>query len=200
MHPVEVSWFFEAAMPKAEKRFCSRLKKPIAAAFLSRDRSGVAAIEFGLFASFLSLGMLNAADIGMYLYQRMEVENATEMGAQAAWKNCTLTQLPATVNCPALNNAVQRAVQSTSLGTNITLQTGSPSEGYYCLNSSNALQYVSDVSSRPADCSAAGKPALQPADYISVQTTFAYAPLFPGITVASTFASPITRTAMMRLG
>jgi hypothetical protein len=89
---------------------------------------------------------------------------------------------------------------STSLGTRVALISGSPSEGYYCVNSSNALQFVSNVSSKPADCTAAGTPSLQPGDYIQIQTTFTYAPLFPGISISSTFPTPITRTAMMRLG
>lgn len=164
------------------------------------DRRGVAAIEFGLFVIFLSLGLANVADVSMYIYQRMQVENATEIAAQAAWKTCDLSQLPATTSCPGLATAVQTAVQSTSLGTSVSLISGSPSEGYYCVNSSNALQYVSDVSSKPADCTAAGMPSLQPGDYIQVQTTFSYAPLFPGLSVASTFATPINRTAILRLG
>jgi Flp pilus assembly protein TadG len=140
----------------------------------------MAAIEFGLFAGFLSYAMLNAADISIYLYQRMQVENATEMAAQAAWKNCPISQLPAILNCSGLNTAVTTALQSTSLGSNVSLQSGSPSEGYYCVNSSNALQYMSNYSSKPADCSGAGMPSLRPGDYIKIQTTFAYAPLFPG--------------------
>jgi len=52
---------------------------------------------------------------------------------------------------------------------------------------------MSGVSSKPADCSAAGSPSLQPADYIQVSTTFASKPLFPGITVAGTFTTPITK-------
>jgi signal transduction histidine kinase len=53
------------------------------------------------------------------------------------------------------------------------------------------LQYVSDVSSKPADCTAAGMPSLQPGDYIQVQTTFTYVSLFGGLSVASTFPTPI---------
>jgi len=170
------------------------------AVLLRRSQRGMAAIEFGFFAGFLSYAMLNAAEIAIYLYQRMEVENATEMGAQAAAKNCSISQLPATVNCAALSNAVQKAVQSTSLGTNVSLQSGSPSEGYYCVNSSNALQYMSSVSSKPADCTGAGMPSLQPGDYIKIQTTFSYAPLFSGLTVGGNFTTPITRTALLRLG
>jgi Flp pilus assembly protein TadG len=164
------------------------------------DQRGVAAIEFGLFAILLSLAFVNVTDISIYIYQRMQVENATQVAAQAAFKACDLAHLPATVNCPGLTNAVQTAIQSTSLGTSVVLVSGSPAEGYYCVNASNALQYVSSVATKPTDCTAAGTPSLQPGDYIQVQTTFPYAPLFPGLSVASTFATPINRTALMRLG
>src|SRR5260370_14506787 len=164
------------------------------------DQRGVAAIEFGFFSIFLSLALVNVADVSIYIYQRMQAENATQVAVQAAWKACDLSHLPATTNCAGLTTAINNALASTSLGTRITQVSGSPSEGYYCVNSSNVLQYVGDVSSKPADCSAAGMPSLQPGDYIQVQTTFTYAPLFPGLSVASTFATPINRTAIMRLG
>ena len=164
------------------------------------DQRGVAAVEFGLFAIFLSLAFVNVTDVSIYIYQRMQAENATQVAAQAAWKACDPSQLPATINCSGLTTAVQNALGSTSLGTSVALISGSPSEGYYCVNSSNALQYVSSVSSKPADCTAAGMPSLQPGDYIQVQTTFPYAPLFPGLSVTGTFATPINRTAIMRLG
>jgi Flp pilus assembly protein TadG len=159
----------------------------------------VAAIEFGFFAVLLSAALANVTDVSIYIYQRMQVENATEVAAQAALKTCS-TKLPATTNCPGLLAAMQRSLQSTSLGAAVALQSGSPTEGYYCVNASNALQYVSDVSSKPADCTAAGMPALQPGDYIQVGTTFSYQSLFPGLSVASAFPTPINRTAMMRLG
>jgi Flp pilus assembly protein TadG len=164
------------------------------------DQRGVAAIEFGFFAIFLSLALVNVTDVSIYIYQRMQAENATQVGAQAAWKACDPSKLPATINCPGLTSAVQSAVHSTSLSTSVALISGSPSEGYYCVNSSNALQYVSSVSSKPADCTAAGMPSLQPGDYIQVKTTFPYAPLFPGLSVTGTFPTPINRTAIMRLG
>lgn len=165
------------------------------------DQRGVSAIEFSFFAGLLSLGALNTADVSIYIYQRMELENATQMGAQAARKTCdpSAGQLPATTNCPGLMTAITGALQSTSLGTRVSLQSGSPSEGYYCVSSSNTLQYVSNVTSKPANCTAAGSAGLQPADYITIQATFSYAPLFGGITVAKLFTSPITKTAIMRL-
>jgi Flp pilus assembly protein TadG len=167
---------------------------------ISAEQRGVAAIEFSLFAVFLSLAFVNVVDVSIYIYQRMEAQNATQVAAQAAWKACDLSHLPATTNCPGLANAVQNSLASTSLGTSVALVSGSPSEGYYCVNSSNALQYVSSVSSKPADCTAAGTPSLQPGDYIQVQTTFPYAPLFPGLSVTSTFPTTISNTAIIRLG
>jgi len=163
------------------------------------DQRGVAAIEFGIFSIFLSLALANVSDASIYIYQRMQVENATHVAAQAALKTCS-ANLPATTNCPGLSAAIQNALRSTSLGASVALASGSPTEGYYCINSSNTLQYVSDVSSKPADCAAAGTPALQPGDYIQISTTFSYQSLFPGLSVASTFPTPINRTAFLRLG
>ena len=170
---------------------------------MSTDHSGVAAIEFGVFSVLLALALANVVDVTMYLYQRMQTENATEVAAQAAWKTCDLTVLPLTTDCSSLAasvTAVQNAVGSTSLGTRVALVSGSPSVGYYCVNSSNALQYVSAISSKPADCTAAGTPSLQPGYYIQVQTTFTYTPIFPGMSISSTFPTPINRTSLMRLG
>ena len=167
---------------------------------LSSERRGVAAIEFALFAGFLSFALVNVVDVSVFVYQGMQAENAAQVAAHAVWKACDLSHLPATTNCPGLTSAVNNSLASTSLGTRISLASGSPSEGYYCVNSSNELQYVSDISSKPADCSAAGMPGLQPGDYIQVQTTFPYAPLFPGISVTSTFTTPINSTALIRLG
>jgi Flp pilus assembly protein TadG len=185
-----------------------RLRAPrkLSLAFASKsktiwtDQRGVAAVEFGFFAVFLSLALVNVADVSIYIFQRMQAENATQVAAQAAWKACDLPSLPATTNCPGLTTAITNALKSTSLGTRVALVSGSPAEGYYCVNSSNALQYVSDVLSKPADCTAAGMPSLQPGDYIQVQTTFPYTPLFPGLSVTGTFPTPINRTAFVRLG
>jgi len=167
------------------------------------DQRGVAAIEFGIFAPLLFLALANVMDVTMYLYQRMQVQNATEVAAQAAWKKCDLTALPPTTDCSTLAasvTAVQNALGSTSLGTAVSLVSGSPSVGYYCVNSSNALQYVSAISSKPADCTAAGTPSLQPGYYIQVQTTYTYTPIFPGMSISGTFPTPINGASLMRLG
>jgi len=170
---------------------------------ISADQSGVAAIEFGIFAPLLFLALANVVDVTIYLYQRMQVQNATEVAAQAAWKTCDLTVLPLTTDCSTLAasvTAVQNALGSTSLGTAVSLVSGSPSVGYYCVNSSNALQYVSAISSKPANCTAAGTPSLQPGYYIQVQTTYTYTPIFPGMSISGTFPTPINSASLMRLG
>jgi len=53
---------------------------------LRADQRGASALEFAIFAGILAFGVLNTADISMYIYKRMQLENATEMAVQAAWK------------------------------------------------------------------------------------------------------------------
>ena len=151
---------------------------------------------------FLVVGVLNATDLGYYMYQRMEVENAAQAGAQAAWKTCydQSTMLPATTNCSGLNAAITTAIHSTSLGAAVTLASGYPAEGYYCVNSSNVLQSVGTTSSKPSDCSAAGSSTTAPGDYIQVQVNYNYSPLF-GISVMSASGiTSISMTSWMLLG
>jgi Flp pilus assembly protein TadG len=165
-----------------------------------RDSRGVAAIEFAFVALFLGVAVLNVADIGIYLYKRMQVENAAQMGTMKALDTCNPDKVPATIagKCPELNAAVTAAIQSTSLGSSVTL--GALTEAYYCVSSSNALQLMpGGVSNKPANCSGAGMPALKPGDYLTVTVSFSYTPLFNGITVASLFTTPITKTAWVRL-
>lgn len=164
------------------------------------DKRGMATVEFAMVAGLLGTAMVNAVDAATYFYHRMEVQNATQMGAQAAWQACdTASELPATTNCSGLTAAVTAGIQATSLGSAVSLKTGSPAEGYYCLNASNALQYVSSYSSKPANCSAAGDATKQPVDYIKVETTYTFTPLFGSASVVNFLPTPITATAMMRL-
>jgi Flp pilus assembly protein TadG len=168
------------------------------------DLGGVAAIDFALTSLMLVLGVLNAVDVGLYIYRRMEIENASEMGAQAAWKTCNdqSSMLPATQKCSGLNSAITTAVQSTSLGSAVSLASGYPTEGYYCVNSSNVLQLVGSVSSsEPANCSDAGNANASPGDYIQVQVTYPYKPLFARLSVMGALGiSSITKTSWMRMG
>jgi Flp pilus assembly pilin Flp len=91
---------------------------------IGADQRGVAAVEFGLFAIFLSLALVNVTDVSIYIYQRMQAENATQVAVQAAWKTCDPSQLPATTKCAGLATALQNALQSTSLGARVRLALG----------------------------------------------------------------------------
>ena len=185
-----------ASTPKIPK-LLKLLSNKLAA--IRSDERGVSAIEFSLFAGLLAFGLLNTADVGIYIYKRMELQNAAQTAAEWVLTNCSPNNLPATTQCTNLTSNVTNAMQGTSLGNKITLVSGYPAEGYYCVNSSNTLQWVSTVSNPPADCTAAGTPSLQPADYIQITAQYSYAPLFPGITVASAFTTPITQSTLMRL-
>ncbi|MGH6795152.1 MAG: hypothetical protein ACREDH_08130 [Methylocella sp.] len=109
-----------------------------------------------------------------------------------------------------MNNAITAAIQSTTLGTGVSLVSGYPTEGDYCLNASNVLQCVGSLSSPPPagcsatgqqqNCSAAGNAAATPSDYIQVQVTYPYQPLFPGLSVMGTLGiTSITKTTLMRM-
>ena len=128
----------------------------------SHDRAGLAAIEFGFIATFLAFAGLNAADLAIYERDRLQVENAAQMGAQAAFVQCPLVDVPATINCPTMNASVSNAVQSTGLGASVSLADGYPSEGMYCVDSTGVLVYVSDVYNRPNDCTNVGTPSNVP--------------------------------------
>jgi Flp pilus assembly protein TadG len=170
--------------------------------FFRDDARGAAAVEFALVALFLVGGLINAAEVGRYEYQLLQVENAAEVGAQTAWTVCNnlATMVPATTNCTGLNSAMTTAIQSTNLGTAVKLASGYPAEGYYCVNTTtNALQLVGGVTSKPANCSAAGNASVGPGDYIQVGVSFTYTPLFTGMTVMGSSSQSIFRTSWMRL-
>ena len=171
--------------------------------FFRRDTRGVAAVEFALGSLVLIIGVLNAVDVGLYAFQRMEVDSAAQAGAQAAWAKCfdTTAMLPATKNCAGLNDAITTAIQGTSLGGDVALASGFPSEGYYCATASGSLQSVGSLAVKPADCTAAGSPGVGPGDYVQVGVSFPYAPLFPGLSVMGVLGiTSITTTSWMRLG
>jgi Flp pilus assembly protein TadG len=182
---------------------CSRKKVGRRFRLLWNDHRGVAGIEFALVAGVLCILLLNGIELARYAYTVMQVQNAAQVGAQSVWKACNpTTELPATTKCAALSTTVARAVTSTTLGNAVGLQSGSPAEAYYCLNNSNALIPEGGIAigSRPANCSAiAGAQAGQPGDYIKVEVTYAYRPLFLDVTMGRLFNSTIRKTTYMRL-
>ena len=164
----------------------------------SRDQKGIAAIEMALVSVMFSGALINAVEIGRYGLALMQVDNAAQAGIAAANHACDIEHLPATQNCAVLYSTVNTAVQSTTLGDRITVQ-GQISEGWYCINNLKALQYMAPVNAKPADCTAALNPTGTPGLYLGVHATYAYQPIFPGLTIAGKFATPVNRTAWARL-
>jgi uncharacterized membrane protein len=166
---------------------------------LGRDTGGLAAVEFALIGSTLIIGLFNAVDLGRYFYARMEVQNAAQMAAQAVWKNCAPPHLPASTSCTNWTTYATTGAQSTSLGASVTVATGYPAEGYWCVNGTGSIVYAAAIGAKPANCSAQGNAAGLPGDYVQIQTSYTYAPLFPALNVTGTLPTPITATTLMRL-
>src|ERR1700694_4866714 len=96
-----VSWSIEGTARRREEQAMlfgwKKTRRPLKD--IRKDCRGAAAVEFAFLAGFLSLAVVNVSDIGIYLYKRMEVENAAQMGTMGALKACDPVHLPAAVNC-----------------------------------------------------------------------------------------------------
>ncbi len=164
------------------------------------DARGVVAVEFALAAVFMMTAMLNAADVGGYVWQAMQVENAAQMGVQVALQSCTAAQTPVTTACPGFGAKVTTAVAGTSLAAAITVDAGQPFEAWYCVDASNKLLLVGALNNKPANCAAAGKSFVMPGDYVVVAVSYTFKPLMAGAGVAAFLQTPIRRSAIMRVG
>jgi hypothetical protein len=168
------------------------------------DTRGSATVEIALWLGIVGLPVLGAVDIGHYIFSRMQVGMAAQSAVQAAWQACdTTAKLPAVHNCPALQGAVNRAVQSTSLGVKVTVAATSISEGYFCVVGGKLLSFgaAAGVGGTPTRTApACGGTTTPPGDYIQVTTSYIYQPVFPAASVAGLLDTPIMRTAWMRLG
>src|SRR5579862_4141703 len=82
-----------------------------------RDTRGAAAVEMALWTLFLTVPLMNVTDLSFYAYRKMQVENAAQQAAQAAWATCSTSALqPAINNCANFSSAVTAGLHSTSLG------------------------------------------------------------------------------------
>lgn len=162
------------------------------------EEDGNVVIEFAFVAPILVVLIVNILDFSSLIWDQMEVDYSAQMGAQAAYKTCATGTLPAKSNCANLNTKVTTAIQSTSLGTGVSLTSGYPTETYYCV-SGTSLESVGSYSSPPSpfDCSAVGGPSTRPGDYIEVDVSYSYAPTFAGLSLAS--AQTLTGKSMERL-
>jgi len=182
------------------------------------DVRGSAALEFAFWLGALVFPVLGAADVGFYTYQSMQAHEAAETAAQTAMALCTGQGPPVDTNCSTLNTELGTAVKSTSLGTQVSLATSS--EGYYCMNKSHVLTRVGTSAgtistsgygsnSAPstdghATCSTFGSSyagnSNTAGDYVVVNVTYTYKPIFPGMSVITLLGgATINGSALMRV-
>jgi Flp pilus assembly protein TadG len=175
--------------------------------YLSSE-SGAAAAEFAMFAVFLAPFILNAADLGMYMYQRLQVEAAAQAGAQAAYATCQSAPVGSQTLvgvCPsfAAGGAVDNAITSTALGALVTWDatnaaavraagSGAGSDaGPFC-----PVLATNSLVAQTANCSSTSAP---PGYYVKITVRYQFRGLFGGATIASLLPSTITRSSWMRL-
>ncbi len=159
------------------------------------DRRGAAAAEFALLLGLLVIPILNASDLALYGWHRMQLENAAQMAAQAAWETCDSgSKLPALTKCTGLAAAVSVAAQSTSLGTSAVV--GTLTEGNFCPNSAGTALVSAGAAD---DCSAVNGSTDKPGIYLTIPVTYTYTPLFTGTSVVSLLPANMQAKGRMRL-
>jgi len=159
-----------------------------------KNRAGAAAAEFALVLTMLTIPLLNVFDIGVYVYDRMQLDNAAQVAVQTAWAQCAPSgNVPATVNCPGLAAAMTTALRTTPLGSDVTIT--STTESYCCPGAGTISCQGPVATTTPTSCSS----GQAPGDYIFITASYTYAPVYSSLSVASLLTSPIVRTAWMRL-
>jgi len=158
------------------------------------NRAGAAAAEFALILTMLTIPLLNVFDIGVYVYDRMQLDNAAQVAVQTAWAQCAPSgNVPATSNCSGLAAAMTTAIRTTPLGSGVTIT--STTESYCCPGAGTISCQGPVATTTPASCSS----GQAPGDYIFITASYTYSPLYSSLSVASFLTSPIVRTAWMRL-
>lgn len=155
-----------------------------------RNRSGAAAVEFGLIMPLLAGILLPMADLGMGAYDKMRVQNAAAAGAQYALEHGFTSS--------AITTAAQEA---TSLGSNVTLSSD-PAEVCYCINSGVLGPPHGDSTPPAPPCVASScTDGSTPGTYVTVNTSYSYAPMVafsvPGLSIPSSIT--LTGSATVRI-
>lgn len=169
---------------------------------LLADRNAAAATELALVLPGIAFIVLNVSDVGVYMFTRMQVDLAAQAAVAAARETCnTDTKLASKANCTGLDTAMTAGAQSTSLGSTVQLTPSSAADwDYYCSDTTGKLVLAKTNNVVWTNCTQAGSGTTTvPGLYIKATTSRAYAPIFPGMSVASALTTPIIRVAWMRL-
>lgn len=160
---------------------------------------GAAAVEMALVGSILAGALLNVAELGRYAYTTTQVVNASQAGVQMALSRCAADKTPVTLKCPGVEDLVESAVRSTSLGGQVSVK-GELAEAWYCVVGDGELEEIAPAEEgKPRDCEDVGEKDRTPGLYLSVEVAHPYAPLFPGLTIVERFPETIVRSARMRV-
>ena len=142
----------------ALKRACSRAMVAIRRLVSGPDAErGAAALEFAVIAPTLVLATVCTVDLGLGLYQRMQVQNAAHAGAVYAATHG--------FSAADISNVVTSATKSTSIA-------AAPAPAQFCGCASNAG--IAD-----AACNTACPGGATSGNYIRVSAQTSYAPLLP---------------------
>lgn len=172
-------------------------------AFLAETR-GAASAELVLIISLLTIPMMSLVDIGVYVFERMQVQNGAQMAAQSLWATCpTNAYWPVSQFCSAGQSNATAGAQQTSLGTGVTVS--SITDGYYCMDSTGTPQAIGstgDYSSpltnnKPASCGAGTWESTAPAEYVTVTVSYTYTPAFGSVSVGGILNSSMSESAMI---
>ena len=155
----------------------------------TREERGAAAVEFVVWMVVILWPLLNVVDFGVYVFQKMQVDNAGQAAVAQVFNYCGQTTLsPILTNCSSakLTNGVNSGAASTSLGSNVTVTYKTECVG-------GALQTGGDpsVTACPSGMSAG--------DYVGVTVAYTYHPVFPDLTVTSMLDSAMGKIAWMRM-
>lgn len=135
----------------------------------ARDKTGSAAVEFALIAPLLAGALVGMVDLGIGLYEKMEVANAAQAGAQYA--------VAKGYNSSAIETAVTSASSLSAISA-----TPAPAESCGCSNGTSLVA---------ASCGSTCASGAVAGTYVTVSAQAQYSTIFsyPGL------ASPMTLSA-----
>jgi Flp pilus assembly protein TadG len=131
-----------------------------------RGQSGVAAIEFAIMGAVLALVLVCTIDLGLGLYQKMEVQTAAQVGAQYAAEHGFDA------------NTISTIVQNSASGLTVSASPA-PSQSCGCPGASGVV---------PATCGSACADGNAAGVYVTVSSAGTYTTILPYPILPNTFS------------
>jgi Flp pilus assembly protein TadG len=164
--------------------------------FGEEGTAGAVLVEATIFVPMLVVMSVYTADFGLLFYNKMEVQNAAQAGAQWAMANHTYAPYAATSS--GTQRSIESAVQN---ATSLTGFTYTPREFCGCVNASSvttmpAVALVACTPNSPCNGSSIGSGSGVAGLYVQVTATKSYNSLIPTRLIARTpIASTYTNSA-----